>query len=130
LPTNQISIHVTGLKELANAARKAKDSAVPVALRQANKEIADRVATDARGRLSGISRSGALAASVTGKATATSASVKAGSPGKVPYAAVIHWGWAKHHIAANPFLTDPAAKAEADIEMYYARIAAVVVATV
>ena len=116
------TVRVTGLKELAAGARRAKDVALPAALRGANRMIADRVAEDAAQHAP--RRSGRLAASVKGRASATSASVVAGSPQRVPYAAAVHWGWPKHNIASNPFLKNAADRAEADIEEYYAVVAA------
>lgn len=56
-------------------------------------------------------RSGRLAASQRAGATATAATVRAGRK-SVPYAQVIHWGWGKRHIAANPWLSRAARDTE------------------
>jgi len=57
------------------------------------------------------SRSGKLAASVRPGATKTMAIVRAGYS-SVPYAGAIHWGWPRHNIRANPFLSDAATGSE------------------
>jgi hypothetical protein len=48
-------------------------------------------------------RSGRLAATIRAAGTKTAGIVRVGNNTKVPYAPVIHWGWGRHHIAANPF---------------------------
>lgn len=48
-------------------------------------------------------RSGALAGSMRAGRGKTKAVVRAGGA-RVPYAGVIHYGWPKHNIEANPFL--------------------------
>jgi hypothetical protein len=48
--------------------------------------------------------SGRLAASIRSTGQARTGVVRAGSAG-VPYAGVIHYGWPKRNIRANPFLT-------------------------
>lgn len=52
-------------------------------------------------------RSGALAGSVRAAKQARRARVMAGGA-RVPYAAVIHWGWPAHSIEANPFISEAA----------------------
>lgn len=44
-------------------------------------------------------------------ATTTGARIRAGSK-SVPYAGVIHWGWPKRGIKAQPFIADEAKKTE------------------
>jgi phage gpG-like protein len=58
----------------------------------------------AAGRGRAPRRTGALAASLTPTATATTATVSS----RRRYAAVIHWGWPARRIAAHPFLLDAA----------------------
>lgn len=79
-------------------------------MRDANNEAARVVARAARAP----QRSGALAASVRPGSSRTAAIVKAGSTrrGKVPYGSVIHWGWARRHIRAQPFLSEAATTTE------------------
>lgn len=80
-------------------------------MRQAGVDLQDlkdahaAVARIVTGRAAALApvRTGRLAASVRGSGTKTAAVVRAGRA-SVPYAGPIHWGWAKRHIAANPFL--------------------------
>ncbi|RMH67457.1 MAG: hypothetical protein D6683_17865 [Actinomyces sp.] len=73
------------------------------ALRQANKAAAEVIAEEAR-RQAPV-RTGRLRSSIRAQATQKGASVKAGSPARVPYASVIHWGWQRRNIAPNPFIS-------------------------
>ena len=100
------TVRVEGLKELSKALREAQDKELPKQLREANREIAKRVVDRAEPNVP--RRTGRLASSVKALASATSASVKAGTPSRTPYAPVIHWGWAAHGIPSTPFLTDAA----------------------
>lgn len=71
-------------------------------------------------------RTGALAASVKGTTTRYAAVITAGSR-QVPYAAPIHWGWPRRHIAANPFVTVTIGRYAGTIrEMYQRRVDQVV----
>jgi phage gpG-like protein len=71
-------------------------------------------------------RSGTLAATVRGNRAKTSAVIKAGGAA-VPYAGVIHWGWPRHNITANPFMTDTAKSTEpAWTEIYLRAITRIV----
>ena len=119
-------IEVTGLRELASAARKVRDTGLSAAMRAANRRIADAVAAVAQGYApvgSGNDKHpGRLRAGIRGRATPSSASVAVGS-NTLPYAQPIHWGWAKHNIAANPFLKRAADEAEADVEGWYRDVA-------
>jgi hypothetical protein len=65
-------------------------------------------------------KSGRLAGSVRGSQAKTSATVRAGGA-RVPYANVIHWGWPRRHIAANPFLVNAAHTTEPTWTNYYLR---------
>lgn len=56
-------------------------------------------------------KSGRLASSVRVGATARAGIVRAGKA-SVPYAGVIHWGWARRGIKAQPWLADAAASSE------------------
>lgn len=52
-------------------------------------------------------RTGALAASMRSSGTQSAAVVRAGRA-SVPYANVIHWGWPRRHITAQPWIYDAA----------------------
>ena len=63
---------------------------------------------------------GKLRGTIRVRATKTSARVAAGS-GVVPYAGPIHFGWAAHNIAAQPFLWDAADVSTDDVTEIYNR---------
>jgi HK97 gp10 family phage protein len=117
---SDFSVQVSGLKELATAARRSRSKVIPAAMRAANKAIAKEVAD--RARALAPHRSGKLADSVRAGGSATSAYVAVGGP-RVPYAQAIHWGWGKRHIAANPFLTTAAKRVEVDVDAWYGKVA-------
>lgn len=95
-------IKVEGLNETLRDLRRLKNTEIPKAIRQANKEAAQVVVPVAK-TLAPV-KSGKLARSVGARATAKYAAIKAGSAARVPYAGAIHFGWPAHHIAPNPFL--------------------------
>jgi hypothetical protein len=74
-------------------------------LRNVHKSVGAIVAT-AAARLA-PRRTDRLAGNIRPGATQKAAIVRAGGA-RVPYAAPIHWGWPKRHIAANPFITQAA----------------------
>ncbi|HWA67160.1 MAG TPA: hypothetical protein VG899_12430 [Mycobacteriales bacterium] len=113
----RLSVEVEGLKQLAADIRRGRDTDLPKKVKAANKSIAARVVEKAMPNVPRLS--GALAGSVKALATVTSASVKAGTPSRVPYAGVIHWGWRAHGITSRPFLTDAAASVEASVTADY-----------
>jgi hypothetical protein len=94
-----VSIKVEGLKKL-RAELKAIDNALPRELNAAGRTAAELVAGTARGIAPVLT--GRLAATIKSGAGAANAFVKAG--GTLPYGPPIHWGWARHNIAPNPFL--------------------------
>jgi hypothetical protein len=72
-----------------------------------HRSLADDVAGTAKTKVP--KRSGRLARSIRGSGTKTKAEVKAGNnrksgPTAVPYAAAIHFGWARRGIRPQPFL--------------------------
>lgn len=89
------------------------------ALKRAEGGLADLRAVNARaaavaavaGRTEAPRQTGALAASVRSSGTQAAAIVRAGSTA-VPYAAVIHYGWAARHIRPNPYLLEGAEQTE------------------
>lgn len=72
-------------------------------LKDAHARVLEVVLSDAERRVP--RRTGRLAASVRGSATANYSVVRAGRAA-VPYAAPIHWGWRKHNIQQQPFMLD------------------------
>lgn len=81
---------VVGLKELQRELRN-YDKEIPKSLRKASLRAAEVVAEEARKRAP--VDTGRLQKSTKAQATQTSASVKSGSPSRVPYANPVHWGW-------------------------------------
>ena len=102
-------IEVEGDREVRRALKRLGDSA-KAGLRATHAESAEIVADAARGIVP--RRSGALAASIRSSGQIGAGVVRAGRAA-VPYAGVIHFGWAAHSIAPQPFLYD-AADARAD----------------
>lgn len=57
-------------------------------------------------------RTGRLAGTLKASGAQSIAKVTAGTPRTVPYAGVIHWGWKRRHITAQPWITDAAQSTE------------------
>lgn len=95
-------IEVENLSAVLKDLRQLQDKEIPKAIRAANKDAADLVVPTARAEAP--QRTGRLARSIGARATQKSASIKAGSAQRVPYAGPIHFGWPAHHIKPNPFL--------------------------
>ena len=74
-------------------------------LKRANAEAGAIVATRGRGIAPRVT--GRLAASIRPGRAVASAVVRAGGA-RVPYAAPIHWGWARRNIRPQPFLLEAA----------------------
>jgi HK97 gp10 family phage protein len=98
------SIDVDGLEQVLRDFRRLEDKEVPKAIRAANLEAANLVVPTAREKAP--KRTGRLARSIGARATQKSASIKAGSAARVPYAGPIHFGWVRRHIKPQPFLYD------------------------
>lgn len=96
-------VRVDGGRQLRAALRDMEDGLSD--LRTANAEAAAIAAR--AGQADAPRRSGLLAASVRPGATQSAALIRAGSA-RVPYAGVIHYGWADRHISPNPFLREGA----------------------
>lgn len=109
-------VRVDGARELRRTLKAAGDDLTD--LKAVNATIARYVAL--RAAAMSPRRSGRLAGSVRGNQAKTMAAVRAGGA-RVPYAGVIHWGWPRHHIAANPFLVDAAHITEPTWTRYYLR---------
>lgn len=109
---NKLHVEVENLKEVSAAIRRLGDADLKKQLREANKSVSQMIVDSALPEVP--VRTGKLKQSVKASATATSAYGKAGSPVRVPYAAVIHWGVGDragrgpHNIKARPFLWDAA----------------------
>jgi HK97 gp10 family phage protein len=96
-------VKVEGLNQVLGKLRRLGDKDTPQAIRAANLQAAKTVVDTAKVLVP--RRTGALANTVRALATPRRAQVKAGSMGKkVPYGAVIHFGWARRHIRPQPFL--------------------------
>jgi hypothetical protein len=95
------AIKVEGARELRKALGRMEDGLSD--LTALHREIAERVASDARERAPSLS--GKLRGSIKGKGYKTRAAVTAGSK-LVPYAGPIHFGWPARNIKPQPFLYD------------------------
>jgi hypothetical protein len=95
------TIRVEGARELRSALKKAGDDASD--LKDVHREVGDIVVGEAKAI--GPKRSGRLTGSGRATKNKTSATVKFGGGG-IPYAGVIHFGWAGHNIEPNPFVYD------------------------
>ncbi len=100
----QPAIKIDGLKALQREVRKAKDSELNAEMKKANRAAA-QVAVDA-GKPKAPRRSGALAKTVKAANSSRYAAIKAGSPARVPYAGVIHFGWPRRNIRPQKFLDE------------------------
>lgn len=74
-------------------------------------------------------RTGRLATTVRAGATKNSAIVRAGGT-RIPYAAVIHWGWENRHIVANKWLTRAVDERQEIIEEKYLRVLEAIIDTI
>lgn len=101
--TTGARIEVEGDREVRRALKRLGDAA-KAGLRATHAESAQIVADAARGIVP--RRSGVLAASIRSSGQIGAGMVRAGRAA-VPYAGVIHFGWAAHSIALNPSSTTP-----------------------
>lgn len=106
-----------GLDELRRALRKYGGKELAAALRVANKEAAEDVVLP-QARAEAPERSGNLKGSLKALARQTDARIKGGSA-RVPYAAVIHFGWKARNIAPNPFVYRAVAKRSREFNGVY-----------
>ena len=120
--SNAATIEVEGARELRRTLAKA--GADLNDLKETHRAVGAYVG--ARAVQNAPKVSGALAGSMRPSSAKTSAVVRFGSKA-VPYAGVIHWGWAGHHIAANPFASTAAEDTEETwLAMYMDRIEKIV----
>lgn len=101
------AIQLKGASELARGLKRAGDDLKD--LKDVNRQAAGIVS--AAGRSDAPKRSGRLARSIRAGATQKAGVVRAGSK-SVPYAGVIHYGWPKRHIKAQPWLAAAAKRTE------------------
>lgn len=114
-----VGIRVEGARELSS--RLARVSPDTAELKAGYREVADIVAKQARVEVP--VKSGRLRDSIKPTTSARSAIVQAGSATRVPYAGPIHFGWAKRHIKAQPFLYDAMDKRQNEVlEAYAAQV--------
>lgn len=116
-----VGIEVDGLIELQRALRQVEAS-LPRELRSANKAAAEIVAEEAR-RLVPV-RTGRLRDSIKARADQRSASVKAGTAARVPYANAVHWGYRNRpqggsNWPARPFIYDALYARREDVAAAY-----------
>lgn len=97
----QPEIRVEGADELRKALRKLERDTAN--LKDAHKAAATVVSTAAK--TAAPRRSGRLAGSIRAAGQARQGVVRAGFA-RIPYAGVIHFGWAGHNIEPQPFLYD------------------------
>lgn len=107
-------VQVQGARQLRATLRKAGRDLND--LKEAHAQVSAFVAAAAKGTAPRVS--GNLAGSIRGNRAATSAVIKAGGA-RVPYAGVIHWGWPRRNIRAQPFLTDAASSTEPRWRLIY-----------
>lgn len=103
MTTAEGAVHVEGLRELRRAIREAKDDLSKDALKATHLEGATIVADEAERIVP--RRSGDLASSIRPAGQQAKAVVRAGRK-SIPYAGVIHFGWAGHNIEPQPFIYD------------------------
>jgi hypothetical protein len=119
MPRGGNGIEVKGLRETVKNLEQAGVSVNDL------KDAMRRVGSIVSGRGQSIApkKSGRLAASTRPTRTKNRARVSTGKA-SLPYAPVIHWGWKKHNIEANPFLlkalgqTKPQVIAAVDSEVH------------
>lgn len=101
-PTVQTTVDVDGLNRLVKQLRNLEPE-LWEELKEANRELGDEIAGDARGLAR--RRSGTMAATIRGGGTARTGLVRAGGA-RVPWTGPQHFGWAARSISPNPFLYD------------------------
>lgn len=74
-------------------------------------------------------RTGRLASTIRPGATRKAAVIRVGTA-RVPYAPVIHWGWGRRHIAADPWVSRAAQSSEPQWTQAYRAAVVRILATV
>lgn len=93
-------VRVEGSRDLAKALSDIGGKELDRTLRGVHKRVADVIAT--RARSMAPVRTGNLRASVRGTGSTRSASVKAGTAKRVPYAAAVIWGRKRGNVGSPP----------------------------
>lgn len=96
-----VKVEITGLRRTVRELRELDDG-IGAEIKILGRKAAEVVAGDAR-RRAPKGDTGKLERSIRVGVTFTAASVKAGGKA-VPYAAPIHWGWARHNISPQLFM--------------------------
>lgn len=91
---------VEGLREIQRELARLQDRETARAVRGVNKSLAQQVVDLAQPP----TKSGALGQSMKAQGGMRDAVAQAGGTARVPYAAVVHWGWPKRNIRRNAFL--------------------------
>lgn len=113
---SEATVRVEGLDRLVRTLNRA---AVDISeLKEAHARVGEIVASEARARAP--RRSGRLAGSVRAARQARRARVTYGGA-RVPYAGPITWGWPRHNIEPQPFVTDAARATESKWTEQYRR---------
>lgn len=116
ITADNFTVHVEGAREL-RAALRAVQAQWPKVMREANKQAAEVVAGEAKRRAPVLT--GRLKESVRAGATQSAGYVQAGSPVRIPYAAVQEFGWPGHNISPQPYVYPAiAAKSSQVVETY------------
>ncbi|MET8691727.1 hypothetical protein ABZV65_04175 [Streptomyces bauhiniae] len=127
-----------GLREFQRNVRTLRDKELNKAVRAANKASAEVLVPQAvhespdghrDAKSSKKYRPGKLDKSIKVTASAKGAVIKAGSAGRVPYAAAIHFGFRRRNIRANRFLFRAMARKSAQVAATYERRIEAVVRT-
>lgn len=111
-------IRVDGARQLRRSLKRAHPDLIDQ-LKAAHASVAGVVAARAK-PTAPVGVTGRLSASVRPGATKTAAVVRAGRS-TVPYAGVIHYGWPRRNIKAQPFLSDAAQTTESTWTTLYAQ---------
>lgn len=117
-------VRASGVTELRKALRT-MDKDTRKELRAASKRAADIIAKAAAEEAP--ERSGRLRSSIKSGTKQDRGTVKAGTPSRVPYAGVIHWGWPAKNIQANQFITRALKKHHDEVmEAYLAEVRSII----
>lgn len=100
-------VEIDGARELRRTLRAAGDDLED--LKAANQAAANIAAAAAKSEAPKLT--GRLAGDIRASGTKTAGIIRAGRK-KLPYAGVIHWGWPKRNILANPYITAGAQQTE------------------
>lgn len=112
ITADNFTVKIDGARELRSALR-AMEKQWPRVMREANKQAAEVVARAAKERAPLLT--GRLKESIKAGATQTAGYVQAGSPVRIPYAAVQEFGWPGHSIAPQPYVYPAIAASSSEV---------------